>query len=189
MEQVSSLQTSGPLERLVRNNYHLNVRSLVDWAQRHYVDFDPPYQRQAVWGVRRRQRLIMSLLRQLAVGGITVNKRGEKFSAPGFVPGKSAAFAVIDGKQRWQTLRMFIDSELAVPRSWWAPEELTGTSEASADGPVVRYSQLSRQGQFRFDALALPFDEMYLDSLEAEEEVFRLLNTGGLPQGEEDDDR
>jgi hypothetical protein len=181
---VSSLQTPEPLQRLTRNAYHLNVHSLVDWAERHYVDFDPPYQRQAVWGVRRRQRLIMSLLQQLAVGGITVNKRDDRLTWP-----NEAAFAVIDGKQRWQTLLMFMRDELAVPRSWWDSSELTDAYEETPDGPHVRYSQLTQRGQFRFDALAIPFDEMYLKSVDAEHKVFRLLNTGGLAQGEEDDDR
>jgi hypothetical protein len=179
-----SLQTSEPLQRLIRNNYHLNVSSLVDWAERHYVDFDPPYQRQAVWGVRRRRRLIMSLLQQLAVGGITVNKRNDRHSWP-----SPAAFAVIDGKQRWQTLLMFMSDELTVPRSWWDASELGEEYEPGEDGPHVRYSHLSQRGRFRFEALAIPFDEMHLTSLEAERKVFRLLNTGGLAQGEEDDDQ
>jgi hypothetical protein len=173
-----------PLQRLPRNNFHMNVSSLVNWASQHYVDFDPPYQRQAVWGVRRRQRLIMSLMRQLAVGGITVNKRSERHFGAG-----SAGFAVIDGKQRWQTLLMFMHDELAVPRSWWEAEELTEEYEETDDGPHVRYSHLTQRGRWRFEALAVPFDEMALTSLEAEREVFRLLNTGGLPQGEEDADR
>jgi hypothetical protein len=182
---VSSLQTSEPLDRLHRNAYHLNVTSLVNWVEAHYVDFSPPYQRQAVWGVRRRRRLIMSLMRQLAVGGITVNKRG-----PGFGTGmQSPVYAVIDGKQRWQTLMMFMTDGLLVPRSWWETNELTEAYEETEDGPYVRFSQLSQRGQWRFEGLAIPFDEVHLPSLEAEKEVFRLLNTGGLAQGEEDDDR
>jgi hypothetical protein len=188
---ISDLHTAAPLPELHLNALNMNVGSLTGWARQGMVDFDPPYQRQPVWGVRRRQRLIKSLLMGLPVGAITVNRRDHSgFSAPGHVPGKSAPFAVIDGKQRWQTLVMFGKDEFPVPRSWFGEKALSAVYEEDAEGGQwVRYSMLAMRGQTQIDMAALPFNEARVDSVEAEHEIFRLLNTGGLLQGEEDDDR
>lgn len=186
---MDTLQTSEPLEELHKNQLNMNVGSLYSWARDGHVDFDPSYQRQPVWGQRRRRLLVYSLLRGLAVGSITVNYRNTAgFSAPGHVRGESPTWGVIDGKQRWQTLVMFREGELSVPMSWWEPKALTGESEETEDGPYVRYSQLTMRGQVAFDSSTIPFDEVRVPSVEEEKRVFELINFGGVPQGEEDDD-
>jgi hypothetical protein len=185
-----SLQTAAPIEELHKNQLNMNVGSLFTWARDGHVDFSPSYQRQPVWGHRRRRLLVFSLLRGLAVGTITVNRRGSaRFSAPGYVRDKSPQWAVIDGKQRWQTLVMFRNDELSVPMSWWEPEALTGEFEETDDGPYVTYSQLTMRGQIEFDSSTIPYDEVSVPSVEEEERVFELINFGGVPQGETDDDR
>jgi hypothetical protein len=184
-----SLQTWAPLAELHRDLKNLSLHSLENMLGS--VDLAPPYQRQAVWGVRRRQRLVMSLLRGLSVGSITVNKRGTQFKEPGYEPYApgNPMYAVIDGKQRWETVVMFLRDEFPAPRTWWPEESLSAVYEENEDGPYVRFSMLSKRGQNRFAARSIPFDEVTVPTIEAEREVFRLLNTGGLPQGEEDDDR
>ncbi|MFD8654976.1 DUF262 domain-containing protein [Streptomyces mirabilis] len=186
---MSTLQTAVPLEELHKNQLNMNVGSLVSWARQGQADFDPPYQRKKVWGLRRRRLLVYSLLRGLAVGTITVNRRDSaRFSAPGYERHKSPAWAVIDGKQRWQTIVMFSVGELSVPMSWWEPKALTGEFEETDDGPYVRYSQLTMRGQVAFDSSTIPYDEVSVPSIEEEERVFELINFGGVPQGEEDGD-
>lgn len=187
---IADLHTSEPLPELRLNALNMNVGSLTGWVRQGMVDFDPPYQRQPVWGVRRRQRLIKSLLMGLPVGTITVNRRDHSgFRAPDYVPNVSAPFAVIDGKQRWQTLVMFGKDEFPIPRSWFDERALSAFHEEDAEGGQwVRYSMLALRGQTQIDMAALPFNEARVDSVEAEEEIFRLLNTGGLAQGEADED-
>ncbi|MEV7675027.1 DUF262 domain-containing protein [Streptomyces sp. NPDC088752] len=187
---MSTLQTSEPLPELHLNALNMNVGSLVNWVRQGMVNFDPPYQRQPVWGLRRRRRLIKSLLMGLPVGVITVNRRDNaRFRAEGHVRGKSAPFAVIDGKQRWQTLAMFAEDEFTVPRSWFEEKALSAVYEEDGEGEWVRYSHLVLRGQTQIDMAAIPFNEAMVTSVEEEHEIFRLLNTGGLTQGEEDDDR
>ncbi|MDQ1041503.1 hypothetical protein QFZ75_008005 [Streptomyces sp. V3I8] len=188
--EEGSLQTTEPLRELHLNGLNMNVGSLVGWAHQGMVDFDPPYQRQPVWGIRRRQQLIRSLLMGLPVGAITVNRRDHsEFRAPGHVPNVSPPFAVIDGKQRWQTLVMFRDDEFPVPRSWFPEEALSAVYEENADGAWVRYSMLAMRGRTDVDMPAIAFNEARLASVEAEAELFDLINFGGVPQGEADDDR
>lgn len=187
---AADLQTSAPLPELHLNALNMNVASLVGWVRQGMVNFEPPYQRQPVWGIRRRQRLIKSLLMGLPVGAITVNRRDHRgFRAPGHVNGESAPFAVIDGKQRWQTLAMFRDEEFPVPRSWFPEEALSAVYVEDDGGQWVTYSMLEMRGQVQIDTAAIPFNEARVNSVAEEEEIFRLLNTGGLLQGEEDDDR
>jgi hypothetical protein len=187
---MTTLHTNEPLPELRLNALNMNVGSLVGWVKQEMVDFDPPYQRQPVWGVRRRQQLIRSLIMGLPIGSITVNRRdNSQFSAPGYVPHKSPPFAVIDGKQRWQTLVMFQRDEFAVPRPWFDERALSAVYEEDEAGQWVRYSHLTMRGTTRIDMAAIPFNEARVTSVAEEREVFDLINFGGVPQGEEDDDR
>jgi hypothetical protein len=137
------------------------------WREEDYLELNPPYQRGDVWGIQRRQNLIKSILLGIPIPSIVINDR---FSA-----NWGNEIAVIDGKQRITTILMFLDGDLAIPSEW------------VGEGPgLIRFPQLRVPQQRGLRNYPLPITEGQLASVEAEEEVFMLVNYGGIAQGETD---
>ena len=154
--------------RLQQTNRPLDV--LLDWRK----DGDglyltPPYQRGDVWGVKRRQNFIRSILLGVPVPSLIINHRLMADWPNDY------RIAVIDGKQRITTVLMFVDGLLQVPGEWWG-----------VDIPLVSYPDLAIVDRRKFTNKALPFSEGRLPDLAAEQMVFDLVNFGGLAQGESD---
>lgn len=129
----------------------------------------PPYQRGDVWGTKRRQNFIKSILLGIPIPSLIINHR---------MDGKwkdDNRIAVIDGKQRMTSILMFIDSDLPVPGDWF-----------DCDATLVTYRQLDVVHQRCFRQKPIPFSEGELPTLEQEQIVFDLVNFGGLAQGESD---
>jgi len=74
------------------------VQTIVDQVRRGNIQLDPPYQRRSVWNDRRRSLLIDSLIVGLPVPEIMLAE----------IPGKKGKYAVIDGKQRLQSITGFL---------------------------------------------------------------------------------
>lgn len=185
----TTLQTPAPLKRQALSSGNRSIgwiRMLVNSPAD--VDLEPPYQRGDVWGIRRRRNLIRSLMLSVPIPSIVVNNRMEaKFAEPGYDSNRNTATAVIDGKQRVTTIMMFFADQLDVPASWFDPDYIVHTHE-TVDGPYVYYSGLSRRSQLRFENCPVAVSEGVYATLEAEAELFDLVNFGGIPQGESDDD-
>jgi len=171
---MTSLQTSAPLERLPLNEGNEPVAQV---ALREHLVLDPPYQRGDVWGPRRRRLLIQSLLRGLPVGDVFLNVRDDDLMTT----------AVIDGKQRITTVRLFLDGHLSVPASWFRDTDIEAT-EATDDDLYVRYTGLTRIGQRRFERARFTTQRLQLATVDEEAEMFTLINFGGVPQGQIDPD-
>lgn len=139
--------------------------------QRKGLYLDPPYQRGNVWGWRRRRNLIRSIILGVPIASIIINDRMWAEWAD------DERIAVIDGKQRITTLLAFFDGNFYVPGEWF------GDSRA-----MVSFSDLEPRTQRRFRSRQLALCESRLPTLEAEREVFNLVNYGGLAQGERDED-
>lgn len=143
---------------------------------------DPPYQRGAVWSTAQQMGLIYSWLRGLPIPAVVINKRDTTAwdrANPGY---DGPMWAVIDGQQRIRTAIAWFNSDLAVPSSWFKPD-LVDTSENTDDGLYVRFAGLALPGQRHFDNFALlPTAEAQLPTVEAEAEVYLLVNGGGTPQ-------
>lgn len=86
------------------------VQTIVDQVKKRRIELDPPYQRRSVWTDRRRSLLIDSLIVGLPVPEIVLAE----------IPGQKGNFAVIDGKQRLQTLAGFLLSD-DFPDFWNKP--------------------------------------------------------------------
>ena len=110
------------------------------------LELHAPYQRGSVWTVQQRQLLIKSFLLGVPVPTVIVNDR---YSA-GFVGEDGVAdvrYAVVDGKQRVETILAWFADELAVPASWFPRDHLEGVVET--DGVRLRTGALvpaSRSG-------------------------------------------
>lgn len=170
-----TLQSDAPLSRIPHSDGREQAVLLVRQSS---LLLDPPYQRGAVWGLRRRRNLIRSLLLGIPTGAVFLNRR----------PIAEDVLAVVDGKQRIETIRMFLDGELSVPASWF-PADVIEAAEETGDGPYVRYPELRSQGRARFDRSSLNVQLTDLETVEEEAVLFDLINFGGLQQGEIDDDQ
>lgn len=187
---MNTLQTEAPLRRLVVSTFNQRVDSLLTWEDSvsYGIDMEQPYQRGDVWGPVRRRNFTKSLLLGVPIPSLIVNNRWDsQFEHDGWSDERCRAQAIIDGKQRVTTILAFFHDELAVPVSWWRSEHVE-TAIETPDGPYVTWGGLSRSGQMRFRDRTIGVAEGTFKTLDEEREVFDLVNFGGVPQGERDDD-
>lgn len=176
-------QTDRPLERLRLSPTNRPADYFVRNIKRKDGLLSPPYQRGSVWTHGQRLGLVESWQRGIPVPAVTINKRdsAEWRRANPHDP-DNYEFAVIDGKQRIQTAMAWLDSELAVPASWFRPEHVERTHETD-DGPYLYYRDLSAAGQrFAESNCTLACQEGRLATVQEEAAVYLLLNGAGTPQ-------
>jgi Protein of unknown function DUF262 len=177
-------QTSEPVHDLRMEISGRSIGEMVRWLQEGDATYDLPYQRGAVWTDEQRIMLILSVLSGTPIPALIINNRPQRmwFDARG---GRLPIYAVIDGKQRLTTFRMFMENDLLVPASWF-PAEAVEATEATADGPYVRYTGLARRQQLSFERTAVPVAVGKLGSVQEEAAVYLRVNGSGTPQSDED---
>lgn len=151
----------------------------------HYLrqlDMDPPYQRGVVWGFERKRALWFSLLSGIPIPAVVINDR---LSAGFPDAGEESAhwFSIVDGKQRISAITGFLLGEFALDGSWFSRVE----SRSPMAGWVF-HSDLDLATQRGLKHLTIGVCEGQLHSLDAERELFELVNFGGLAQGDVDPD-
>jgi hypothetical protein len=157
----------------------LNRWNLQNWAMtvvdacaindRDKLDLSPPYQRGLVWTDEQRVNLIRSLIEGIPCGIVYRNFRGFDKATP---------YAIVDGKQRIDTVRRFVDGELVVPANWFDAADLT---DGDGSTSMVSYLDLSDQGQRIFDMSSLSVYETHKLTLHGEEMLYERVNYGGTP--------
>lgn len=159
----------------------LSLQSM-NWTIMHYTMerdggdpflLDAPYQRDSVWTEEKRQALIRSMLMGLPVGSVTLNQRSYDHEQD---------IAVIDGKQRIETLRAWENDEFSVPSHWFEEKWL---EDPSSTEPVT-YSDLSVIGHRFWSNMMLPAQEARVNTIAEEAEIYNLINRGGVDQTDED---
>lgn len=164
-----------PIRRLPFQPYALAATHWTLDEQRDLFDLSPSYQRGSVWTEEQRVALIESLLRGIPIGAIIYNHRGLRRHALG-----EGLYAIIDGKQRVEAIRAFVDSEFAVP-AWWFDED----EVLSRDGEAT-YTDLTDIGRRRIAVLPMPGLEAHVQTTEEEAAIYDLVNTGGTAQTDAD---
>jgi hypothetical protein len=173
-----------PLERLKLDQGPRAISYLTrnDKDNESELVLDAPYQRGSVWDETRRQNLIRSVLVGLPAGSITINTQPYDRT-----PGSGGAVVnVVDGKQRIEALRGFVNSDFAIPAGWLHDDEVTATTDVPGwPTPGVYFKDTTIGFQRNF--LRNPFSvvEARVDSVEDEAELFRLINAGGVEQTDE----
>ncbi|MGI8547462.1 MAG: HNH endonuclease family protein [Gemmatimonadaceae bacterium] len=76
-----------------------SVQDIVNYFEKGQLKLDPPFQRQSVWSLRDRARLIDSIVNHFPVPSIYLYERKE---------GGQIVYDVIDGKQRLESILMFM---------------------------------------------------------------------------------
>lgn len=142
---------------------------------RPHLDLNAPYQRGLVWGVTRKRNLIRSLLSGIPVPSIVINDRSVRFE--GWDAERDPFYVVVDGKQRITALRDFVDGKFSVPGHWF-----------DVDADEVRFTELDKPAQRKFMHRPIAVSEAKLATLDEERDMFDLINFGGVPQGEIDED-
>jgi hypothetical protein len=177
-------QTSEPVHEMRMNISARMWGDLIHQVQQGDTTYHLPYQRGEVWTQAQRMMLIYSILSGTPIPALIVNERPHKmwFGAQGE---RLPVYAVIDGKQRMMTVKMFMEDVLAVPASWWPADQLERTEDTS-DGPYVRYSGLARRAQRFFENNPAPVAEARLTSVAEEAAVYLRVNGSGTPQSDED---
>jgi hypothetical protein len=180
-------QTNAPLQSTSFTATNRSARELVNLVNEGDMTISEEYQRGDAWTLDQQIALIRSWMTGVPIPAIVVNDRmGHNWQ--GISPAKADgyAYSCIDGRQRVSAAIAWFTGNLAVPASWFNPEDVH-TAEDTEDGPYVRYTGLSRPAQlvaaFQW---TMPVAEAKLPTVQAEAEVFLLVNGGGTPQSDAD---
>lgn len=184
-------QTDTPFDHISLNPTYRAAKGLVDLIADGSMLLNPPYQRGSVWTEDQRIALVESWLRGLPPGVVILADRGTELwrkanGADVYETGKGI-WAVVDGKQRLTTAIEWFAGRFAIPASWLRPE-FVGATEATDDGPYIRYTGLTDVGRrFMENYCSLLVAETKDCATEADEAAFYLLvNGGGTPQTDAD---
>lgn len=178
-------QTPASVAHLTLGATNRPLDSLVSLVERGRLDLNPEYQRASAWSDDQRVALVLSWLRGLPTGVIIINDRAPGVWTAGFSANRPS-YAVIDGKQRLETAVAWFRDGFAVPASWFDAGAVV-RSEDTTDGPYVRFSGLSDRWQRFFEmTVALPCSEAKVSTIQAEAEIYLLVNGGGTPQTDAD---
>lgn len=162
--------TSGVLPRYSPATYNRPAIALVETGN---YDVSAPYQRESVWGIEQRRALIKSLQMGLPVGAVWTNRRN--YIDP---------YAVIDGRQRIETLRAWVSNLFTVPADWFDAADIASRTD---DGDYIGYNDLTERGR-RHCQNGWAIGEHHVQGLtvQQEAELYLLVNFGGTPQAEAD---
>lgn len=135
------------------------------------VDFSPPYQREGgVWRERDRARLIDSIINGLDMPKIYFEVVTERKKNP---DGLSYQYAVIDGKQRLETIKQFFANELRLDVNFrYFQDESIRAAGMTLSDLEKTYPMLSS----RFLDFELPIVLVTTDSDDLIDEMFQRLN-------------
>jgi hypothetical protein len=143
---------------------------LIVYSERKEIELEPDYQRiGGIWTHEKRQLLIDSLLNGFDVPKLYFHE---------FVPAKQKGakkyrYAIIDGKQRLQTIWDFIDGELPLA------EDFKYLRDDNVKAGALNYPALAKkypQIKARLDATLLDIVTIRTDDIELIEDMFSRLN-------------
>lgn len=143
---------------------------LVVYSERHEILLDPDYQRiSGIWTHEKRQLLLDSLINGFDVPKLYFHE---------FVPakqkgGRKYKYAIIDGKQRLQTIWEFIDGDIALA------EDFEYLRDETVEAGGLDYAELAKRYpniKQRFDATVLDIITIRTDDIELIEDMFSRLN-------------
>ena len=143
------------------------------WAlyrMRDRVQLDPEYQRLSdIWTLDKRQLLIDTILNGFDVPKIYFHK----FHGSLKKGAKTYDFAIIDGKQRLETMWSFLDGKIALA------DDFKYFKDSSVDAGGMKYDELGKAYpdlKNQFDTFLLTVISIETDDLEMIEEMFSRLN-------------
>ena len=144
--------------------------SLIVYSEREAIQLDPEYQRiSGIWTPEKRQLLIDSIINGFDLPKLYFHE----FVPPKKIGNKKYRYAIVDGKQRIQTIWDFIEGKLSLS------EEFEYIKDASVKAAGLGYAQLAEkypQLKSRFDSTPLDIVTIRTDYIELIEDMFSRLN-------------
>jgi uncharacterized protein DUF262 len=143
---------------------------LVVYSERDEIELAPEYQRiSGIWTHEKRQLLLDSLLNGFDVPKLYFHE----FVPPKHKAGKTYRYAIIDGKQRLQTIWDFIDGQINLAEDF----EYLRDDKVKAEGfDYQTLAQKYPQIKSRFDATPLDIVTIRTNDIELIEDMFSRLN-------------
>jgi Protein of unknown function DUF262 len=143
---------------------------LIVYSEREDIQLDPDYQRiSGIWTREKRQLLIDSLINGFDVPKLYFHE----FVPSKRIGGKKYRYAIVDGKQRLQTIWDFIDGKISLAN------DFKYLRDESVKIGGLGYSQLAEkypQLKSRFDATPLDITTIRTEDIELIEDMFSRLN-------------
>lgn len=140
------------------------------YRMRDRIQLDPEYQRLSdVWTLYKRQFLIDTVINDFDIPKLYLHK----FREPLKKNNKSYDFAIIDGKQRLETLWSFIDGKIALA------DDFEYFKDASVNAASMKYTEVAQEYpdlKSQFDGFQLTVVCVETDEIEMIEEMFSRLN-------------
>jgi len=145
------------------NSKDPDIETIYQRIKRDIIDLQPDFQRDLVWNVKKKQGLIDTILRQWEFPPVFIIEPSTS---------ESQVYEVLDGQQRLNSIRSFIDDEFTVDGAM-APKD---NFILSLDGMV--FSQLPQEIKSRFFMRSIRVH--YLSNYKKDEpyELFFRLNQG-----------
>jgi len=144
--------------------------ALIVYSERDEIQLDPDYQRiSGIWTLEKRQLLIDSIINGFDVPKLYFHE----FVPPKKIAGKKYRYAIVDGKQRIQTVWDFIDGKISLS------EDFEYLRDKSVKAAGFGYSQLAEkypQLKSRFDATPLDIVTIRTNDIDLIEDMFSRLN-------------
>lgn len=140
------------------------------YSLRDVIWFDPPYQRMSdVWPTEKRQLLIDSILNGYDIPKLYFHE----FFPSRKVGSKSYKYAIVDGKQRLQSIFSFIEGGFALAA------DMEYIEDADVQPGGLTYAELARKYpelKTRLDGFVLPIVSILTEDTELIEDMFSRLN-------------
>ncbi len=141
------------------------------YAEKDHIQVDPDYQRMGgVWNLDKRQLLMDTILNELDMPKLYFHE----FDSPKTSDdGKPAKYAVIDGRQRLESIYGFIEGKFGLA------EDFTYFADPQVDARGLTYQDLGKQYPLLktiLDSYSIPVTTVLTDDLDLVEEMFSRLN-------------
>ena len=140
------------------------------YSLRDVIWFDPPYQRMSdMWSLEKRQLLVDSILNGYDIPKLYFHE----FFPAKQVSGKTYKYAIVDGKQRLQTVCSYIEGRFSLAT------DMEYIADAAIKVGGLTYKELARKYpdlKTRFDGFVLPIVAILTDDTELIEDMFSRLN-------------
>lgn len=134
-----------------------DISWFLDLDRNKQLDLEPPYQRRSVWSARDRRYFLDTIFRGYPSPAVFLHKR--------FVEDDKSVYEVVDGKQRLETILMFVSNKILIEKDF---------GDAALNGR--RWSELAQEYQRRFWDYVIPVEFIKIIEGVVVNEVFERLN-------------
>jgi hypothetical protein len=140
------------------------------YTEREFILLDPVYQRQSdVWTIEKRQLLIDSIINEYDIPKIYFHE----FETTTEIKGEKYKYAIIDGKQRLESIWRFIDGEFNLADNFeYLHDPKIKAAGLSYDELGKKYPRL----KIKFDSKSLTIVSIRTDDIDLIEDMFSRLN-------------